>query len=53
MADKSVVISIRLTPQHHRDVRRAALREQRSMSDFARIAILGAAGRSAAKSAKT
>lgn len=42
MPEKTIVASVRLTPQHYRKLRRAAVRDQRTVSDFIRITLMSA-----------
>lgn len=48
MARQTVVVSVRMTPKLYRDLRRAALRDRRTLSDFSRLVLEGAADSAAA-----
>lgn len=39
MTRRTIVVSVRVTPELYRDLRRAALRDRRSLSDYSRLAL--------------
>lgn len=39
MTRQTIVVSVRVTPELYRDLRRAALRDRRTLSDYSRLAL--------------